>query len=167
MNDLDTLLKLYEPALLKECWKYRHQQSDVWDLFQDAAVKMTAGFSKFDHDKPFLPWARKIIFRAFLDEKRARNAEFKGIDVVNRANLEHYALLEPSVEENLTDLLQYLPAFESKLLTAIFVDGVPQQFIADYFGISQQAVSKRVQKACFSLREAYGKYFMDQKPKEV
>lgn len=159
MEDLEKLFVIYEAALLKECWKYYKQQADVWDLYQDSAIKMSAGFDNFDGARNFMPWARKIIRRTFIDRKRAEDVEFKGIDVVNRANLEPYIHIDADVQEKITELLVHLPKEEAELLVAVYVNGITQEQIANYFNVTQQAVSKRLKKACKSLREVYDEYF--------
>ena len=71
MDSLNSLLTLYQDKLVSECRKYYRNQADAWDLYQEAALKMTAAFAFFDQDRSFLPWAKVIIKRCYIDQLRA------------------------------------------------------------------------------------------------
>jgi RNA polymerase sigma-70 factor (ECF subfamily) len=153
MDKLESLLHIYQNALLKECWKFYKQRSDVWDLLQDASIKMAKSFHTFDQSKNFLPWARRVILTTHEDHKRAKDKEFGEYDLCYRQNLEKYAIIEPEVEESATQLLKQLPPEEAALLEAVFIDGIAQTSMAKILGVSQQAISKRVAKAKENLKE--------------
>jgi RNA polymerase sigma factor (sigma-70 family) len=161
MESLESLLVIYEDALLKECWKYCKQQADVWNLYQEAALKMVDGYAGFDETRPFLPWARRIIQRTFLNMKRAEEAEKQYFDVAFRGNLDYFAFEKPHMQDSILELLPLMEPMDAKLLTAVYINGVSQAVIADFFNISQQAVSKRIQKASDRLKELYYEHFGD------
>lgn len=159
MENLNDLLNTYRDALLKECWKYHKQKSDVWDLFQDSSIRMARYFRRFDEEKAFMPWARIIIKRCYIDNIRANELEANSLNTVSTGYIDQYISIPENVSESAEHILKYMDKEEADLIQAVYLDGRSQQEIAMEMEISQQAVSKKLKQAKIKFKETYHEYF--------
>ncbi len=80
--------------------------------------------------------------------------EFTGTDILIDydadvpAQVEHDMMLE-----KLRDVLPLLSDAERKLIQEHFFEGIPETKLADTYGVTQQAISKRIKKICGKLKE--------------
>ncbi|MBE6062920.1 MAG: RNA polymerase sigma factor [Clostridium butyricum] len=64
------LLKKYEKYLYSLCFSYVQNPQDALDLVQEVYIKIFKNISKFDVNKPFRLWIRKIAVNTCLNFKR-------------------------------------------------------------------------------------------------
>ncbi len=80
--------------------------------------------------------------------------EFNGTDILVdydadvAKQVEHKMLLD-----KLHDVLPLLSDAERKLIQEHFFEGIPETKLADTYGVTQQAISKRIKKICGKLKE--------------
>lgn len=163
MTSFEDLLVTHRSALLRECWKYYRQKFDVWDLFQQSCVKMLNGFHTFDQECDFLPWARRVILTTHQDQKRAKEREFSGINVLNFENMDELNSESPQIGEQVSYLLQFLTEEEAELIVNYYVNENSQTTLAKLYGISQPAVRKRIQVVTEKFKKLYREHFYDRK----
>ena len=156
MHNFEWFLSHYKNSILKACWKYVHQESDVRDLFQESVLRMSEKFSTFSQERAFPPWAHQIVkttyLRKFRDAKRIECDH----DV---ASYEGYADNKYLVEESVLKLLELLPIEDALLIQSSVVDNISQADIAAKLKVSQQEVSRRIRSAICRLKELYLEFF--------
>jgi RNA polymerase sigma factor (sigma-70 family) len=151
MDSLNSLLTLYQDKLISECRKYYRNQADAWDLYQEAALKMTAAFASFDQDRSFLPWARVIIKRCYIDQLRALKDDLE--EQAYASQIDSYHVPEQKHLRDAAIVLNRMKEFDSFLIQEVCVNKVSQRKLAKSLGMSQQAISKRLR-----FKEMYDEY---------
>lgn len=156
---LESFIDKHHLELLSECWKFYKNKHDVWDLYQDASIKMYNSFHTYNQEKGFLPWARRIILTTYVDQARAKERELAGSDVCHINDFNSYGEEGTGMEESAAALLKHIPEDEAQLLESIYVDGLSQASIAKIEGVNKSTIHRRLQKAKQSIREAYYEFF--------
>lgn len=156
MDSLNSLLTLYQDKLISECRKYYRNQADAWDLYQEAALKMTAAFASFDQDRSFLPWARVIIKRCYIDQLRALKDDLE--EQAYASQIDSYHVPEQKHLRDAAIVLNRMKEFDSFLIQEVCVNKVSQRELAKNLGMSQQAISKRLKIAKIRFKEMYDEY---------
>lgn len=159
MDQLGEFLEQHQSELLGACRKFYRHDADTWDLLQDSCMKMFDKFHTYDSKLSFMPWARKLILRVFLDQKRALDQEFKGAELISGDILDRQPSHDREVGESIEILLNLLPEGDRAILTRAYLDEEKQSSISACMGISQPALSKRLKKATQRLRIIHDEYF--------
>ncbi len=81
------LFKSYEGYLFNLCMGYTGNEYDALDLVQEIFIKVFKNFDKYDIDRPFHPWIRKVAVNTCLNFKRERKSNVISLNAVTQNNI--------------------------------------------------------------------------------
>ncbi len=142
--------------------------AEAEDIVQDILCKVYFSLSKFDNDRPFYPWLRRVAINQCYDElrrvRRRKILKFTELNDQDARVLERLMAVpqaepsspSPSNGEELRSLMQRildrLPEKQRMAIVLRDFKQVPYEEMADIMGCSKQAVRLKVFRARARLR---------------
>lgn len=134
------LCKTYERYLYTLCFNYAGNSHDAMDLVQEVYMKLFRFIDKYDINKPFHPWIRKIAVNTCLNFKRAAtNVISLNAVTYNENTLEDALTSNKDMEEefeklelkeSIKDILEKLPSRQRMVITLRYYEDLSYNEIA-------------------------------------
>jgi RNA polymerase sigma-70 factor (ECF subfamily) len=158
-GDLKDSLAQQYPEIRRIVGKISKNVDDVDDIAQDCCLRIIEKEHLWsDQNKGFAAWMRAVTRNLTLRAVSKRRKERQRARYLSDENLPQEEKLEgvsvPQIQHMLTQF-ELLPEKQRKLLQMRFYEGKKVTEIAVVMGVSQQAVSKQVQRALEMLRKNY------------
>jgi RNA polymerase sigma factor (sigma-70 family) len=125
------------------CYRYTNNKDDAVDLLNKAFLKILTHLEKYDSEKPFDAWAKKIVMNTIIDEhrKQKRYKEDMQITDINELSAVYHPFDVNEAEAKISnkELMAYinkLPETSKMVLNLYVFDGLTHQQIAEELNIS-------------------------------
>ncbi len=69
------LLRKHENYLYQLCYGLTRDKDEALDIMQETYIKVFRTMHRFDENRPFLPWLKKIAINTFLNHRRGFSEE--------------------------------------------------------------------------------------------
>jgi RNA polymerase sigma-70 factor (ECF subfamily) len=167
----DRLVSLYAPLLYHWCRRWKLQEEDLADVFQEVFKTLILHIGEFRREKKgdtFRGWLRTITRNKVLDHFRKHSREVEGGSEANWRFSQLAAPEEPGTDPEEAAELQRLfhrglelirPEFEERTWKAFWrtaVDGRPPQDVASELSMSAGAIRVAKSRVLQRLREELG-----------
>ena len=119
------LYKRYEKYLYSLCFSYVQNSQDALDLVQEIYIKVFKNISKFDIEKPFRSWIRKIAVNTCLNFKRTIKNNI--ISMNSYVNDEEEIALGDTISSD-EDVLEDIIDTENKYLIKKYLKEIPEEY---------------------------------------
>jgi len=162
----EELVQKYRHQLLNlVCW-YAGRAADTDDILQAILCKVYFSLKKFDLNRPFYPWLKRIAVNRCFDERRrlrrrktmtfaeldfdAPNAE---VETLLRSPYNHYTNEKrDDLNEMLAVALRQLPGDYQQVLILHYLEQIPYEEIASMLECTPQAARVKACRARAALR---------------
>jgi RNA polymerase sigma-70 factor (ECF subfamily) len=163
----ETLVNKYQQQLMNlVCW-HAGPAADTDDVFQIILCKVYYSLKKFDINRPFYPWLRRIAVNRCFDERRRLRrrkaltfAELELEENTIDAELPSRSMVNPYAEENRQELgemlrtvLQKLPEEYQEVIGLHHLQQLPYEEIAPILKCTPQAARVKACRARNALRK--------------
>jgi RNA polymerase sigma factor (sigma-70 family) len=108
---------------------------------------------QFDEARGFLPWAKVVIYRCFVDEWRKEQRKIQTTELEEEITEDY--LPAPSI---VRDVLVSMGKEHRYLLAALYMHGMTQKELAEELGVSVSYIKRHVDKAKKSFTRYYDEY---------
>jgi RNA polymerase sigma-70 factor (ECF subfamily) len=136
------------------CIRYTGNQADAIEVLNDGFLKVFLNIKKFDIDKPFKPWLRRILVNSCLDHIK-KNAKHNQLADISEAEVSQSTLETPdhnlNYEEILTKIGQLSPGYRA-VFNLYVIDGYKHSDIASLLGITESTSKSNLTRAKAILR---------------
>ena len=138
------------------CLRYHKNLVDAQDSLQESFITIYRNLHSFKAQGSFKGWMRKVTVRCILSSFRKKNK-------IAESNFESFAdpvdisLLQSLEKDELTFLIERLPAGRKQIFVAHAIDGFSHKEIAEMLAISEGASKSQFFHARRELREALEK----------
>jgi RNA polymerase sigma-70 factor (ECF subfamily) len=159
-NAQELLYRKFYSFAMNICLRYFPNRLEARGIINDGFLKILNNLHKFDVEKPFGPWAGRIISNTAIDHYRARSkhmalTDMTDVDVFENATIEHKLYYDELIK-----LIQKLPPAYRAAFNLHAVDGLTHEEIALKLNISIGGSKSNLFKARKKIREllapAYG-----------
>jgi RNA polymerase sigma factor (sigma-70 family) len=145
--------------------KYCINRDDTIEVVNDSFMKVFDNIHKYDLEKPFKPWFRRIVVNTSIDRIRKHRGDHLDIDEVPISGSMH-------VEEELTvketlNLLEELPEVYRAVFNLYEVDGYSHREISKKLGIGESSSRTYLMRARHRLQSLYTQYFTGKSYKDA
>lgn len=152
-EEISRLVSEYQVALLRMCYAYLHDRALAEDAVQDTFLKAYRSIERFRGDCSMKTWLMRIAVNTCRDMRRT--GWFRHMDGSVTLDM----LPEPSVpaselDNEITIKVMSLPVKLREVVLLYYFQDMSTGEIAAALGVSQQAVSSRLQRARNKLRSA-------------
>lgn len=156
------LLDRYQDAFLRKAQSVLGNKEDAEDIVQEAFTKIYRYADKFEVQEgaSFKSWGYKILlntaFTRYQKMKKHRNAVFnpdpEWYEVMADTKMEQFEKGE--TKDYLSSVFSRMPEHLGRVLKLHFIEGRPQEEIAQMEGVSVGAIKTRVHRAKKEFRKA-------------
>lgn len=153
----ENLYMQYYAFGMSVCLRYAPNRDDALEILNDSFIKVFANIRRYDNNKPFKSWFRRILVNTALDNYRSQRKFRLQIDVdVN--------ILEPDIEpefdgkisaEEILELFTLLPEALRLTFNLYEVEGYGHQEIAGLLDISPGTSRSNLSRAKKMLQRLY------------
>ncbi|MCB0661295.1 MAG: RNA polymerase sigma factor [Saprospiraceae bacterium] len=151
----NALYRLYYSYAMSICIRYVEQEADAIAVVNQGFLKVFNNIKKFDEQKPFKPWFRRILVNAAINHIRMQE-KFK-----QETNTLEDAGHVPSDEEiiskigyqELMAMVQSLSTVYRTVFNMYVIDGYKHHEIAGILGITESTSKSNLTRARAKLRE--------------
>ena len=138
------------------CLRYHKNEMDAQDSLQESFITIYRNLHSFKAEGSFKGWMRKVTVRCILSSFRKKNKIIES-DIVSKSVPVDISLLNSLDKEELTFLIERLPAGRKQIFVAHAIDGFSHKEIAEMLKISEGTSKSQFFDARRELREALEK----------
>ncbi len=148
------LYKLFYGYGMSVAIRYLEDEAEALSVVNDAFMKVFKSIKKYDSDKPFKPWFRRIVINTALNciKKQAKYRKETGMDEVQDIADREEILSQINYQE-LVGLVQSLTASYRSVFNMYVIDGFRHDEIAKTLGISVSTSKSNLVRARRKLQE--------------
>lgn len=143
-------------ALFKVAYFICGDWHDAQDLLQTSLAKMYVAWSRIERTQAADAYARKVLLRTYLSQRRLRRSSELPVDVHDLAG----RLVQPGTDHDLhlslTAALRTLPPRNRAVVVLHYLEGHDMATVADYLGTTESAVKSLNTRALRQLRALLG-----------
>ena len=119
------LYKTYEKYLYSLCYSYVQNSQDSLDLVQEIYIKIFKNINKFDIDKSFRSWIRKIAVNTCLNFRRTIKNNI--VSMNSYINDDEEIALGDTISSD-EDILEGIICKENKLILKKYLKEIPEEY---------------------------------------
>jgi len=169
LNERASQRRLYSrffPEMVGMVEKYTRDKDAVISIVNNGFLRIFKNLEAYDEDRPFLPWAKTLVFRALSDYFRSNSKAGTIVPIYERDAWQLQPALDNLYLEDIMGQLNALPGTTRKVFTLYAVDGYKHREIAEMLKISSGTSKWHVSHARKILKsnisnvkdgQAYGK----------
>ena len=157
------LYKQFYGYAMSVCIRYTRNYEDALEVMNDAFLKVFTKIDRYDPDRQFKSWFRKILVNCSIDKinkelKNKNHIEIEDLDIPDQQMKQE----QIQTSNELIDLVQKLsPAYRS-VFNLYVIDGYSHEEIGEMLGISVGTSKSNLAKARMRLRELLVKIDKDE-----
>jgi len=142
------------------CLRYADNRDEAAEILNDGFMKIFRGLDKFDFDRPFRPWLRKILVNLSINRyhQRQRQIETEEITEFNSESDGEKILSGISYQE-VIGMLHKLPPLYRAVFNLHVIEGYSHEEIAKMLNISPGTSKSNLFKAKEHLKKIVGEFF--------
>ncbi|MEL6672550.1 MAG: RNA polymerase sigma factor [Bacteroidota bacterium] len=145
-------LEFYNYAM-SVCLRYSNNRQEAEEIVNDGFVKVLTGLHKFDNNRSFRAWLRRIMINCSIDFYRRNEKHTHGLDIVHARDVGVAAEgLSRLTEAEILTLVQQLPPSYRAVFNLFVVEGYKHDEIAQRMNISVGTSKSHLAKARMKLK---------------
>ncbi len=155
-----TLYKTYYNVLMGVCMRYNKNKDDASAILNEGFLKILKNLDKYDPNKPFEAWIKRIMINTIIDAFRKNKNER---ELVQYTDFEETDTLDINIDYNNADkmfdaeaiekLIQKLPPATQKVFNLFAVDGFSHKEIGKMLNMSVGTSKWHISAARKQLKE--------------
>jgi RNA polymerase sigma-70 factor (ECF subfamily) len=149
------LYKLYYSYAMSICIRYVNQEADAISVVNQGFLQVFKNIKKFDTEKPFKPWFRRILVNAAINHIRMQERfkmENNAIEEANNFRSEE-EILSKIAYKDLMAMVQSLSSMYRTVFNMYVIDGYKHHEIAGILGITESTSKSNLTRARAKLKE--------------
>lgn len=148
------LYKIFYSYAMSICMRYSNNREDAVEIMNDGFLKAFTYIKKFDCDKAFLPWLRRIMINNSIDHfhKYQKKLEEAEIAEAIEQTIENSVMEKISYDELLGLIRKLSPAYRV-VFNLIAIEGYKHHEVAQILGITEGTSKSNYARAKKKLQE--------------
>lgn len=142
--------------------RYADHREEAAEILNDSFMKVFSNISKYDINRPFKPWFRRIVVNTSINHYHSNEKQRQEVDLESAAhNLsrEQEILSGMSYDEIIEMVQQLTPAYRT-VFNLYVIEGFKHKEIADMLGIAVGTSKSNLAKAKKNLQSIVEKNFI-------
>jgi len=142
------------------CMRYAKSREDAVEMMNDGFLNVFTYIRKFDLNRPFQPWLRKVMVNSAIDHLK------KYSKIQSMENLENGMSVSAEAEQldsvsynDLIELIRRLPPSYRAVFSLRAIEGYKHEEVAEMLGIQVGTSKSNYAKAVLKLQEYLAMYF--------
>lgn len=149
------LYTIYYPIALGICLRYSDNKEDAIGILNDGFFKVFKHIDKYDYQKPFSVWIKKIMTNTAIDFYRAKIRQGISLDITmyEHTIVDHDSISHKLDYEDLLAMVHQLPPAYRTVFNLYAIDGYGHEEISNMLGIAIGTSKSNLHKARSRLAE--------------
>ncbi len=142
--------------------RYADSRNEAAEILNDAFMKVFSNIKKYDPDRPFKPWLRRIVINTAINHyhKTKKHRELEELDLSkNGVQKEEQVISGISYDEIIEMVQQLSPAYRT-VFNLHVIEGFKHKEIADMLGIAVGTSKSNLAKAKRNLQSILEENFI-------
>jgi RNA polymerase sigma-70 factor (ECF subfamily) len=136
------------------CIRYARNEDDAIEILNDGFMKVFTGLRKFDFERPFKPWFRRIIINEAINHFKKHEKQMKNEPIREaESNQSIDDILSQIAYEEVVSIIQTLSAAYRTVFNLYVIDGYKHEEISEILGISVGTSKSNLSKARDKLQQ--------------
>lgn len=154
------LYKLFYAYAMSICMRYAHNREDAVEIMNDGYMKVFTYIKKFDLEKPFKPWFRRILINCAIDKLKKDKKHDGMFDLDSLVDSQLADIPQDSITYNemLAIVRELSPAYRM-VFNLCAIEGYKHEEVAEKLGISVGTSKSNYFKAKQKLKEQMKLFF--------
>ena len=150
----ELLYKQFFGFAMSICLRYINNKEEALEILNDAFLKVFLKIDKYDFERPFSVWLKRIVVNTAIDAYRSQNKHHNHLDIETVFNLpkEEETPMQKMSYEDLILLTKKLPKNYQLNFNLYVIEGFPHEEIAKMMNISVGTSKSNVSRAREILR---------------
>lgn len=142
--------------------RYAESRDEAAEILNDAFMKVFTNIKKFDSDRPFKPWLRRIIINTAINHyhKTKNHREIESIDLAENNVGEEQQIISGISYEEIIQMVQRLSPAYRTVFNLHVIEGFKHREIADMLDIAVGTSKSNLSKAKKNLQSILEKNFI-------
>jgi len=142
--------------------RYADSRDQGVEILNDSFMKVFENIRKFDSERPFKPWLRRIIINTAIDHyhRNKKVRELSNYEITENSMAEDEKILSGISYEEIIDMMQELSPAYRAVFNLHVIEGFSHEEIAEKLGISVGTSKSNLSKAKKNLRVILEKNLM-------
>lgn len=154
------LYKLFYAYAMSICVRYANDREDAVEIMNDGYMKVFTYIKKFDFERPFKPWFRKILINCAIDKLKKTNKHDGMVDLDSLVDNQLADIPQDAITYNeMLAIVTELPPAYRLVFNLIAIEGYKHEEVAAQLGISIGASKSNYHKAKQKLKEKMKLFF--------
>ncbi len=154
------LYKLFYSYAMSICMRYANDREDAVEIMNDGYMKVFTYIKKFDLEKPFRPWFRRILINCAIDKIKKVNKHDGLYDLDALVDGQLSDVPQDSITYNeMLAIVRELPPAYRMVFNLIAIEGYKHEEVAKQLGISVGTSKSNYFKAKQKLQEQMKLFF--------
>lgn len=142
------------------CLRYSNNRAEAAEILNDGFMKIFGNLKKFDFNKPFRPWFRKIMVNLSINRYHQRQRQIETEEINDDHNeSDSEKILSGISYQEVIELLQKLPPSYRTVFNLYVIEGYTHEEIAKMLNITVGTSKSNLFKAKDQLRKIVGDFF--------
>ena len=141
------------------CLRYADSREEAAEILNDGFMKIFSNLKKFDFNKPFRPWLRKIMVNLSINRYHQKKRKVETEKISNHNESDSEKILSGISYQEVIELIQKLPPSYRTVFNLYVIDGYSHEEIAKMLGISVGTSKSNLFKAKDQLKKIVGDFF--------
>ena len=155
IKKLELLYKHFYGYAMGVSLRYSHTRDDALEVVNDAFIKVFGELKKYDDDKPFKPWLRKVVVNTAIDKQRKNNKHNWHADLEQAEAIAHKAtVIDQLNARDILILMNCLPQVQRMVFNLYEIDGYTHDEIGQMLDITASSSRVYLARAKEKLRKA-------------
>ncbi len=143
------------------CLRYAENRQDAVEILNDGFLRVFQYIRKFDIDKPFKPWFRRILINCAIDHFKKSSRYIDTLQLEEGKDVEAVNVLEGRISYNeMIEIVQRLPQAYRTVFNLIAIEGYKHSEVAELLNISVGTSKSNYLRAKRKLQEFLVEYFI-------
>ena len=142
------------------CMRYAKSREDAVEMMNDGFLNVFTYIIKFDLNKPFKPWLRKVMINSAIDhlKKYSKAQTMESLDN-GKGVLADSGEIDSMSYNDLLEIIRRLPPAYRTVFSLRAIEGFKHEEVAEMLGINVGTSKSNYAKAILKLQEYMAIYF--------
>ncbi len=155
------LYEIYYSYGMSICLRYAENRQDAVEIMNDGFMRVFQYIRKFNLDKPFKPWFRRIMINCAIDHFKKSQKQIETTQLDDAGTLLQENVLEGRISyADMISIVQRLPDAYRTVFNLIAIEGYKHEEVAAILNISIGTSKSNYHRARQKLQEYLTNYFI-------
>ena len=155
-----SLYKKFYSYGMSICLRYADNRDEAAEILNDGFMKIFGGLDKFDFNRPFKPWLRKIMVNLSINRYHQRQRQIATEDITEfNSESDGEKILSGISYQEVIGMLHKLPPSYRAVFNLHVIEGYSHEEIAGMLNISTGTSKSNLFKAKEHLKKIVGEFF--------